>query len=380
MKNVPEGQQGSFLQSMVAQSGYVPQPVLNRIRAGADSQVPAQVESALQLASRFSQINPSALGRGTGGDAVQRKVDDFDYYVNTLNLSPTDAARRIAEQNDPNKIRERKALEPAAKEFRKQLEGADLGSVFDDSSLGWRSNPNVGFTEGQAAGIAADYLSIAEEQFYATGGNTELAKARANEEMKRVYGVSEITRAKTVMKLPPEKVWPAMWAPGDPYGYIKEQLVNDIAVAFPDDQLLNPKKDEGGTAYRGKVGGREVYIRDESGLKEYRDLAKDTILNRLVFVTTPTTTAEYKQGQLPGYTILYKDDNGVLQDPFYGKQWRPDLAAVKQAQEQRVERAYDYQKTGQGLADYLKGGQIPMGAGSAWDNPEAQQVVPLEGQ
>src|SRR5690606_7554369 len=171
------------------QSGTVPQPVINRIRAGAESQNADDVLTAMQAASRFAQVNPSALGRREGGEAVQRKVDDFDYFVNTLNLSPTEAARRIAEQNDPNKVRDRKALEPAAKEFRKQLEGTDIGSMFDDSFLGWRSNPNVGFTEGQAAGIAADYLAIAEEQFYLTSGNAELAKTRAEQEMKRLYGI-----------------------------------------------------------------------------------------------------------------------------------------------------------------------------------------------
>jgi len=376
-KSVPAEQQQPAYEELVRQSGTLPQSVLNNIRAGADSQVAAEVQAAMQAASRFAQINPAALGRREGGDAIQRKVDDFDYYVNTLNLDPSDASRRIAEQNDPNKVRDRKALEPAAKEFRKQLEGADIGAMFDDSFMGWRSNPNVGFTEGQAAGIAADYLAIAEEQFYLTSGNTDLAKSRAEQEMKRLYGTSEIGGSKTIMKYPPEKYWPGMPGESDPYAYAKDQLINDLAEAFPDDPLLNPKKS--GTGFVGTVDGRTVDIRDESGLPEYRNMVRDTALSRIVLVATPETGAEAKSNQLPGYTVLYKDENGNLQT-LYGKQWRPDPQAVvsgsRRQQQDRMGRAEIYQQTGQGVADYLAGGEIPMGAGTAWDNPEVQQTAP----
>ncbi len=376
---VPEEQRQSALEGLVRQSGTVPQPVINRIRAGAESQNADDVLAALQSASRFSQVNPSALGRREGGEAVQRKVDDFDYYVNTLNLDPQEAARRIAEQNDPNKVRDRKALEPAAKEFRKSLEGTNLGTLFDESWLPFNT-PNVGFTEGQAAGIAADYMAIAEEQFFSTGGNAELAKTRAEKEMKRLYGVSDLSGAKTVMKYPPEKFWPVMPGESDPYGYVKDQLINDLASTFPDDASLNPRKS--GTGFVGNVAGRTVDIRDESGLPEFRKLARDDIMKRVILVATPQTGAEIKANQLPGYTVLFKDDAGNIQT-LYGKQWRPDVSAVvkqtEQQQQSRLERAYDYQTTGQTMADYLRGGDIPMGAGSAWDNPEQQQIIPREG-
>ena len=371
----PENRQVA-LESLVTQSGTVPQLAMNQLRAGAESQVPSEVEAALQAASRFSQINPSALSRRDGGSAVQKKVDDFDYYVNNLNLSPSDAARRIAEQNDPNKIRERKALEPAAKEFRIQVEKTDIGAMFDDSWLPF-NDPKIGFNEQQAAGIAADYLAIAEEQFYASGGNPELAKNRANAEIKRLYGTTEITGAKTVMKYPPEKFWPAKSNDGDPYGYVKDQLINDLAQTFPNDQLLNPTK--GSDGYHGLVEGREVFIRNEDGLLEYRTMTRDSIMSRIVLVSTPETGSEVKSNQLPGYTVLYKDEQGNLQT-LYGKQWRPDLsvvsAAAKQQQEKRIETAERNQVSGLGMAEYMSGGDIPMGASAAWDNPDAQQVMP----
>ena len=375
-KNAPPDQQQNIFEGLVKQTGYVPETYYNKLRAGLESQVPAEVETALQAASRISQINPMALSRGSSGASLQGKVDDFNHHVNNLNLPVSDAAKRIAEQNNPDKIRERKALEPAAKEFRKQIENTDIGAIFDDSWLPF-NDPKLGFNEQQAAGIAADYLAIAEEQFYASGGNPELAKNRADAEMKRLYGTTEITGTKSVMKYPPEKFWPVKPNDGDPYGYVKDQLINDLAQAFPNDLLLNPTK--GNDGYRGLVEGREVFIRNEGGLTEYRTMTRDSIMSRIVLVSTPETGSEVKSHQLPGYTVLYKDEQGNLQT-LYGKQWRPDLsvvsAAARKQQDKRLETATRNQVSGLGMAGYMKGGDIPMGASSAWDNPEAQQVLP----
>jgi len=379
-KSVPEDRRQAITESLVKTTGLVPQNTFNAIRAGLDSTNVAEVTAAAQMAARISQISPAALGRRDGGATVQSTADDFGFYVNTLNMTPEQAAQKIMDARNPAKQLERKALAPAAKEFVKQIENENIGAMFDDSWLPF-NDPKVGFNEAQALGIQAEYKAIAEEQFYQANGNPELAKNRAREEMKRLYGVTEIGGSRTVMKFPPEKYWPAMPEASDPYGYAKDQLIADLAKAFPDDATLNPKKTDGG--YVGMVDGRAVDIRDERGLAQFRDMARDSILSRITLVATPETGMEIKANQLPGYTVLFRDDNGNYQT-LYGKQWRPDLTDVvnesRQQQQDRLNRAATFQQMGRGLADYLSGGQIPMGAGSAWDNPEAQQIVPGEAQ
>jgi len=293
MKGLPAEQHQSVTEELVRQSGIVPQKTFNGIRAGLDSTDIGKVEAAAQAAARISQINPVALSRRDGGAGVQQRADDFNYFVNTLNLSPTEAAQKIAEMNNPDKQRERKALEPAAKEFKKQIEGEDIASMFDDSWLPG-NDPQVGFTEGQALGIQAEYQAIAEEQFYKANGNPDIAKARAQAEMKRLYGVTELTGKAVVMKHPPERYWPANTAvpggilgAGDPLGYIKDQLRSEIRTTDP----------------------------------EFDD-------NSIQFVTTPATDAMIKRGEMPGYAVFYADKNGVLQT-FPGKLWRPDVASAK---------------------------------------------------
>lgn len=305
MSAVPPEQQQIVTESLVKQSGIVPQKTMNSLRAGLESTSVADVEKAAQQAARISQINPAALSRREGGTQVQKMADDFNYYVNKLNLSPTQAAQKIADLNNPEKQRDRKALEPAAKEFKKAVESEDLGAMFDESILPF-NDPAIGFTEGQALGIHAEYLAIAEEQFYQSNGNVEVAKNRAQEEMKRLYGVSAVAGKPTVMKHPPEKYWPQI-APtsatgavfGDPLQYAKTQLYADLYE-------IDPKIDS----------------------------------SSVQFVSTPETDAMVKRGEMPAYSVFYTDSNGVLQT-MAGKLWRPDITQQMkmQADRQALENA-----------------------------------------
>jgi len=321
-KAVPADQMQLVTEDLIAQSGIVPQKVHNAIRAGLESTVPAEVEAALVQADRIAQINPAILGRREGGSEITKRADDFRHYVNNLNMSPADAAKKIAELNDPQKQRDRKALEPAAKEFRKQIENDDIGAMFDDSILGWASNPDVGFNEAQRLGIQAEYMAIAEEQFYQVNGNPELAKNRAMEEMKRLYGVTDISGRSVVMKHPPERYWPAM--PGsDPYGYVREQVAAELGKFIDDETLAGwfPNEDA-----------------RQAGLPELR---KQAVMDSLMIVATPETDAMIKAGQMPAYFVGYVDPNGNIQT-VPGKLFVPDVSGVRGETQRIIERNVEW--------------------------------------
>lgn len=321
-KSVPEDQVQAVTEDLIAQSGIVPQKVHNSIRAGIESTVPSDVEAALMQADRIAQINPAILGRRDGGAEIQKKADDFRHYVNNLNMSTADAAKKIAELNDPQKQRDRKALEPAAKEFRKQIENDDIGAMFDDSIFGWASNPDVGFNEAQRLGIQAEYIAIAEEQFFQVNGNPELAKNRAREELKRLYGVTNISGRSVVMKHPPERYWPEM--PGnDPYGYVRDQMADELGRFIDDDALPGWFPNEKARA---------------AGLPAMR---KEAVLNSLIVVSTPETDAMIKAGQMPAYFVGYVDPNGNIQT-VPGKLFVPDISGVRAERERLINREIEW--------------------------------------
>lgn len=303
-KRVEPDKLGAVASDIIQQTGVVPQPVLNTVRKGLASQSPADVAQAAQIAQRVSTADPAALARRDGGAAVQQAADDFSYFVNTLNLDPNEAGQRLIEQNDPEKKRQRTALEPAAKAFRKEIEeGDELSDVFDYDA--------VGFNPSQQAGITAEYLAIAESEFYRANGDPELAKNRAAEQMKRLYGVTELTGKSVLMKHPPENYWPKTKAASegaflgigaDPLGYARAQLRADVSKLDPDAQ----------------PGSVEL-------------------------VTTPQTDAEVKAGKMPGYAVMWRDKNGNYQT-IPGQLWRPDFTSVNiqiQGEQQQQQRGID---------------------------------------
>ena len=315
-KNIEPSQAAAVASAIIQQTGIVPQPVMNDMRRGLTSTNVADVLSAAQTAQRISSYDPAVLARRDGGNEVQKAADDFTYFVNKLNMTPEDAAQRLIDNRNPEKQFTRKALEPAAKEFIKTVEGEDLSAAFDDSWIPG-NDPALGVTPAQEAGIKAEYLAIAEDQFYQANGDPELAKNRAMEQMKRLYGVTEIGGSKTVMKHPPEKHWPKLpeagflGFEGDPFGYAKKQLQEDI-----------------------------------------QSFGSEFDTDSIALVTTPDTDAMVKRGELPAYSVLYKDKNGVYQT-IPGKLWRPDVnpdtlrAKADEArleQEQAVERARGQQE------------------------------------
>lgn len=288
--NVSNEQAGALATSIIQQTGVVPQPIINDMRRGLSSQNPSQVIAAAQTAQKISAYDPALLGRRDGGSEVQKAADDFSYYVNKLNLSPEEAARRMIDNASPEKQRDRKALEPAAKEFVKTMGEVDLSSEFGGA---------LGADPMQEAGIKADFIAIAEDQFFSANGDPELAKNRALEQMKAIYGVSQMSGSPTVVKYPPEKYWPKQDAGGallgivggDPLQYAKTQLSIEIG-----------EHDEG-----------------------YQP-------GSVRLVTTPETEADVKAGRLPGYSVLWKDANGNLQT-IPGKVWRPDVKNMLESQE-----------------------------------------------
>jgi soluble lytic murein transglycosylase-like protein len=325
---VSDEQRAALGTAIVEQTGIVPAPIINDLRRGLTSQNIADVERAAQAAQRLSTINPAALARREGGSEVQQAADDFSYYVNDLNLSPPDAAARLKDSRDPAKQRDRKALEPAAKEFRKEIEKADIGALFDESFMGWRSNPQVGFNAQQAAGIQADYIAIAEDQFYRANGDADIAKNRAAEQMKRLYGVTEFTGTKTLMKHPPESYWPKSAIGTDKDWTISDPRGNDMRTI------------------KGSLGTPSLQYAQDQLSADIQSVVPDADLGSVQFVTTPETDAMVKRGEMPAYGILVRDKSGAYQT-IPGKLWRPDFAGAQRANaadaETRIQDAQDEQ-------------------------------------
>lgn len=237
----PEHMQ-AFTEDLIARSGIVPQKVHNRLRAGLESTVPAEVEAAAQEAARIARINPAILGRRDGGAELQKKADLFDVLTRSMGYSAADAAKRIADQNDPEKARQRAAIltsEPV-KEMLKKVDDTTIARALSGMSfLDWR----LGENEAQKAAMVSEYKSILQETIVDANGDETVAKDMANKRFERLYGASDLMLANigmrnVVTRLPPEKTYDPL--PDGSFDYIGNQLREALAsegVEFDDVRL-----------------------------------------------------------------------------------------------------------------------------------------------
>lgn len=272
-KSVPQDQVQADTEDLIAQSGVVPQKVHNSIRAGLESTVPSDVEAALTQADRIAQINPAILGRREGGAEIQKKADLFDTLTRSMGYSAAEAAKRIADQNDPEKARQRAALltsEPV-KEMLKKVDDTTIARAISGVSLlGWK----LGENEAQKAAMVSEYKSILQETIVDANGDETAAKDLANKRFERLYGASELTLANegmrnVITRLPPEKVYDPM--PDGSFDYIGGQLRESLAsegVAF-DDVRLSPYEDTDTDFQNGEPPRYQVWFKQNGAWQLY---------------------------------------------------------------------------------------------------------------
>lgn len=272
-KSVPEDQVQAVTEDLIAQSGIVPQKVHNSIRAGIESTVPSDVEAALMQADRIAQINPAILGRRDGGAEIQKKADLFDTLTRSMGYSASEAAKRIAEQNDPEKARQRAALltsEPV-KEMLKKVDDTTIARALSGVSfLGWR----LGENEAQKAAMVSEYKSILQETIVDANGDEAVARDLANKRFERLYGASDLTLANTglrnvITRLPPEKVYEPL--PDGSFDYIGSQLreaLTSEGVAF-DDVRLSSYEDTDTDFQNGEPARYQVWFKQDGNWHLY---------------------------------------------------------------------------------------------------------------
>lgn len=241
-QSLPAEHLQSATDELIGTTGIVPQKVHNSIRSGIESTVPSEVEAALMAADRIAQINPAILARKDGGSDIQKKADLFDVLTRSMGYSAADAAKRIAEQNDPGKARQRAALlasEPV-KEMLKKVDDTTIARAISGISLlGWE----LGDNEAQKAGMVSEYKAILQETIVDANGDETVAKDLANKRFERLYGASDLMLANkgwrnVITRLPPEKVYEPL--PDGSFDYIGNQLREALAaegVEFEDVRL-----------------------------------------------------------------------------------------------------------------------------------------------
>lgn len=270
-KATPEQYQ-AFTEETVRQSGIVPQDVVNELRRGLQSRNAQEVAAAAQRASRISSIDPAALGRRDGGSGIQDDATAFDHYVNNVGLSQEEAAKRLMDKNDPEKVKARASLMESKpiKDFIKDTANeSTVRDIFDPGAFGF--DPSLGETPAQAAAMVGEYSSILSESIFDANGDTDLAETLAAQRFQKRYGVSSMTLSGpgVVTRLPPEVAYPP--GPDGTHDYVMAQAKQALAGegVSADEVFLQADTMTEDDVKSGKPARYQVFYKQNGQLERY---------------------------------------------------------------------------------------------------------------
>jgi muramidase (phage lysozyme) len=195
------------------------------MRGGLVSTDPQRVLASATIAGNMLTRNPNAFAGVTGGNELASAGVTFNHLVNERGLTPEEAAKRIARENDPEYRSKIKVTEDAVKTFQADLFKTDQTSAIIDQfdPPGLFNTPKAPFDPGQRRALLNDFVEAAADRFKERGDPDE-AKAFAFAELKKNWGVSR----GMMVKFPPEKAYPPSGSPTAPHDYIYQQAAADV--------------------------------------------------------------------------------------------------------------------------------------------------------
>lgn len=292
--------QTAFTSDFVKRTQYIPARVQDELRYAVVSNQPAVLAQGMEAATVLSRNAPQSFAAFEGSANVQSKLDAYRAHK-ALGYRPEEAARKVIDTHDPEKVRQRDAIlkSEAIQSHLKGVKAADISAIFDKGIFS--ASPDVGGTttpqqlrigtniEAEAA-IVADYKDILQDAIGETYGDIDAAKVIAGERMKRVYGVSDfsIIGDNVVLRNPVEVNYPV--APDGTHDYIRDQLAADMKADGYEDATY--------------------YLQGDV-----------------------TTQRDVEAGRSASYLVFYRDKDGLLQ--MANHRWVPDMAAARKTFEEQ---------------------------------------------
>lgn len=284
MKATPEQDRLAATANFVERTGIVPPPVVATVRQSLNANDVAAVAAGLQQAAALYDVAPDSIATVENGKDIQDAAATYREMSNR-GLSAEQAAAEVIRLRDPAQKQKADLLDPAWDQAVKDkaFKVDDVLAAFDGGWFGG-GYPSAGVTPQQSAALEADYLSAAERHFKgAANGDTALAKALAVEDIKRTYGVSETSGARTLMKFAPELYFPAR-AGG--HGYIRDLAMQDARSIYPEAaniMLVATPAETAADVQAGRAPRYDLYYQRPDGVW---DLAPD------LFTIDPKADAE----------------------------------------------------------------------------------------
>lgn len=276
----------SLVADFVQKTGYIPKTVQGQLYAAARSGTEDQVATAADMLRRLEAANPNAVASMR---SQKRELETLRVTNDLVDsgLSGQEAAKRAKELTNPidqttAQLREKQLNDKKsdAGKFLTETTAATYAQEAMTPSMWRRMLPNfisnqdkpvVPENTGALAAVNRDMQNL-YKYWYVKTGDAEIAKTRAQEEIKKSWAVSNITGRPTLMKYAPEAVYRI---PGRDPSWIKNQLLEDV-------KQVN------------------------------KEIMPQVAAEDIVLVSDGRTESEASGGYGPTYGVMYKDKDGVL--------------------------------------------------------------------
>lgn len=342
----------SALQTVNNRTGMVPASAGTALRGALVSNDPAKVAPALTIASNLLNKNPNALTGIGGQEDIEKAATTFQHYVEHYGMTAEASAQEVIKQQAPEYKADRAAKiknEDIDQIIKKQVSVSDLAGAFNESTLGKMTfgilgKPAADFTPEGRKVAYSDYVESFRDH-YLEGGDVNLAKKLAANDMKKVWGVSELNGGGTIMRYPPEKAQAYAGIP-NVSAAIAMQAQDEIAkatnpnyrgrdfVAKPTTETTMVTPQPGQDAFTFGDGSPVPVVSTVPPSKvdlAAEQAAKDLVPRDKIMLTPISgyTARAYTQGAPVPYALSWFDKDGNIQTLNPGKAFVPDAEVMR---------------------------------------------------
>ncbi|MEL4888580.1 hypothetical protein N6P31_16210 [Pectobacterium betavasculorum] len=214
--NINDNDQVNGAVSFVDKTGIIPSGLASIINAASVAKDPKVAIPAAELVSRIYETNPAALS-----DIPKEKQS---FYLNAkllrdAGVNPDTAIEQSYNltYNQTDALKSQLSSEQGTTSYKKDRLSAASDFVSDHSKL-FRMDPSAKDTTTEAVSFRNDYQSLYDINFRMAGGNADVAKKMTNQQIARVWSITEVNGSAQFMKYAPEALYQ-----GGPAGWQAEQ-------------------------------------------------------------------------------------------------------------------------------------------------------------
>lgn len=263
----PQG--ANTLMTIAQRTGILPPKAEGTIRSMMETGNDQQRGYAYDMIARLQEDAPAVLDQFKASDISKATL--YDNYIRN-GVDQRTALSYVNTQFNPLNKPVMEMRKDALPDFLKKTLGDDnsklpplFEGIFDPGIF--TIGPSLPRNAAAADQAKATYQEALKDEFM-MHGDADVAKTRAAEQVKRIYGESRVTGSRTIMMYPPEKYYAI---PGVDNEWMQKQLLDDV-----------------------------------HGMEDHKDVE----LKNLELLPDKVTAADISAGRLPRYQVM-KEQDGI---------------------------------------------------------------------